>query len=216
MPRERRTFKCDGAASPSVLAVTGGKGGVGKTTTALGLAAVLARAGRRPVVVDADLDLPDLASVAGVPGGGLPGVAGGDPLSAAPTVAGVTVLGSTGTADRDDLRRVLDRLAGRSRPVLVDCPAGVSAPHGLALRAATESLLVTHPTRQAVADALRTGTLARRLGATPRRVAITGTRHVPDGFGTVRLPAAVAVPAPSRPPPWRGNISAYEPLKEAL
>lgn len=39
---------------PALLAVAGGKGGVGTTTVALRLAAVLARAGRRVLVVDAD------------------------------------------------------------------------------------------------------------------------------------------------------------------
>jgi septum site-determining protein MinD len=195
-----------------VLAVTGGKGGVGKTTTALGVAAVLARDGRRPVVVDADLDLPDLARVAGVPDDGLGRLADGAPLSAVPTVAGVAVVGSADDATLTDLQCVLDRLARQSRPVVVDCPAGVGAPHGLALRAASEALLVTRPTRQAVADALRTGTLARRLGATPRHVALTGTRHVPTGFDRTGLPPTVAVPSPGRTPPWRGELSVYEPV----
>ena len=199
-----------------MLAVTGGKGGVGKTTTALGIAAVLARGGRRPIVVDADIDLPDLARVAGVPDGSLRRLADGAPLSAAPTVAGVTVVGAADDATPADLRCVLDRLASQSRRVVVDCPAGVGTPHGFALRAATEALLVTRPTRQAVTDALRTGTLARRLGATPRRVAVTGTRHVPTGFDRTLLPPATSVPAPGRTPPWRGDTSVYEPLRDGL
>jgi septum site-determining protein MinD len=54
-----------------MLVIAGGKGGCGKTTTALGLAAVLAERGAPAVVADADRDMPDLHALAGVrrPGG---------------------------------------------------------------------------------------------------------------------------------------------------
>jgi MinD-like ATPase involved in chromosome partitioning or flagellar assembly len=50
----------------SVLAVVGTKGGVGTTTTAVNLAAALDTAGVDAVVVDADLELPDVAAYLGV------------------------------------------------------------------------------------------------------------------------------------------------------
>lgn len=50
-----------------MLAVAGGKGGSGKTTTALGLAGAFAQRRRRPLVVDCDLDAPNLHLRAGVP-----------------------------------------------------------------------------------------------------------------------------------------------------
>ncbi|HYM29387.1 MAG TPA: P-loop NTPase, partial [Steroidobacteraceae bacterium] len=40
-----------------VIAVTGGKGGVGKTSVAVNLATALARRGRRVVLLDGDLGL---------------------------------------------------------------------------------------------------------------------------------------------------------------
>jgi flagellar biosynthesis protein FlhG len=49
-----------GAPKASVLAVTSGKGGVGKTFFSANLAAALARRGERVLVLDADLGLANL------------------------------------------------------------------------------------------------------------------------------------------------------------
>lgn len=195
-----------------MLAVTGGKGGVEKTTTALGVAAVLAQEGHSPVAVDADLDAPDLAAMAGVDGVSLGTVAAGESLSAAPTVAGVTVVGTTRGVGPASLERVFDRLSECRRPVVVDCPAGTGTDHGLALRAADDALLVTRSTRQAVVDALKTETLARRLGATPRTLAVTGVREVSAAMDTPALPPAVAVPPVEPSPGWQVESSRFETL----
>ena len=53
-----------------VIAVTGGKGGVGKTTVSANLAVALAERGRDVMVLDADLGLGTLGSVANVGGVG--------------------------------------------------------------------------------------------------------------------------------------------------
>ncbi len=51
---------------PVLIALSGAKGGVGTTTLTLQLALALSRAGRRCAIVDAVLDSPDLATLAGV------------------------------------------------------------------------------------------------------------------------------------------------------
>lgn len=48
---------------PRKLVVSGGKGGVGSTTVALNLAVALAQQGRRIVLVDGDIERPDMASL---------------------------------------------------------------------------------------------------------------------------------------------------------
>lgn len=55
------------ARTPRLLAVGGGKGGVGKTFVTANLAAALARAGQRVVVVDVDLEGANLHTCLGVP-----------------------------------------------------------------------------------------------------------------------------------------------------
>jgi flagellar biosynthesis protein FlhG len=55
------------ATGPRLLAVGGGKGGVGKTMLSANLAAAMARAGQRVVAVDTDLEGANLHTALGVP-----------------------------------------------------------------------------------------------------------------------------------------------------
>lgn len=93
-----------------MLAVAGGKGGVGKTTTALAIGCVLAEHGDRPLVADLDRDMPDLARRAGIEHS--------QPVAAPPAVGGVRPAGGgehDGDGDRGvrgtPRRRGLDALA---------------------------------------------------------------------------------------------------------
>ncbi len=51
---------------PKVIAVTGGKGGTGKTTIAVNLAFYFSQAGRKVLLADCDVDAPSVATVLGV------------------------------------------------------------------------------------------------------------------------------------------------------
>lgn len=194
-----------------MLAITGGKGGVGKTTTTMGVAAALARAEHSPIALDADRDLPDLAPVAGVDRGGVSAFAdGASAANAGERVAGVTVLGARPSLAEADVRGALTRLAGSDRTVLVDCPAGAGRDHALALDAADRSLLVTCRTRRAVTDTVKTAVLARRLGADPVGVVVnrsTDTDLIGRSFESDPL---CAVPTVDAPRPWRANARRYD------
>ena len=52
--------------SVQVIAVTGGKGGVGKTTVAVNLSLALAKLGRRVVLLDGDLGLANIDVLLGL------------------------------------------------------------------------------------------------------------------------------------------------------
>ena len=56
----------DGVHSVQVIAVTGGKGGVGKTTVAVNLSLALAELGRRVVLLDGDLGLASIDALLGL------------------------------------------------------------------------------------------------------------------------------------------------------
>jgi len=159
-----------------MLAITGGKGGCGKTTVALGLARVLARDGRAPLVVDADVDMPDLHVLAGTDARPhTDHIAGGHPVEAVAhepsRLPGVVVVpaGSPGQVPAALAR--LDRWHG---PVLVDCPAGLGPDATRPLSAADRSVLVATSDPQSLADTRKTASAARAAGAAPVGALVRG------------------------------------------
>ena len=159
-----------------VLAIAGAKGGVGKTTTALNLAAALGAAGRAVVVVEADLamanavdfldvELSDaslhevLAGSASVPRATYP----------APGAFDIVPSGTSldGFADSEMARfpAVIDQLRPRYDAVVIDTGAGVSGETMDALATAESTILVSTPRVASVRDADKTRSLAQRAGA---------------------------------------------------
>jgi septum site-determining protein MinD len=151
-----------------MIAIAGGKGGCGKTTTTAGLARAVAAEGGDPIAVDGDCGMPDLHVVAGAPSDpGLGEFARGGSLSAvthgAVELPGVDVL-PAGQGDCGDLERALDSLTGCGRSVLVDTPAGASPAVATVVRASDGVVLVTTATRESLEDAAKTAAIARALG----------------------------------------------------
>lgn len=152
-----------------MLAVTGGKGGSGKTTTALCLARALAGQGRDPVVVDCDSDMPDLHHYAGVERtGGVDDVAGGISIRRAATTTttlpGVRLLTA---GARESVEPALRRARRWHGPVIGDCPPGTGPDATVPLRAADRALIVATDRPQSLADAATTAACARTLDAAP-------------------------------------------------
>ncbi|QZX98904.1 MinD/ParA family ATP-binding protein [Halobaculum rubrum] len=191
-----------------MLAVTGGKGGTGKTTTALGLARAFGRAGTPAIAVDADWDLPDLGAVAAADRRVTYPDRGDDdsPLAAAVADAvapAVRVLPAP-TDGRDRDRRGALRAVAASAPeeprVLVDCPAGASPDAVAPLRVADGALLVTEPCAAALRDAAKTAAVARRLGTPVVGAVVTRAAAVPAGVGDLLgCPIVARVPRASAP-----------------
>ncbi|MFB6269414.1 MAG: MinD/ParA family protein [Halobacterium sp.] len=181
-----------------MLAVAGGKGGSGKTTTALGVAAALVERRRRPLVVDCDLDAPNLHVRAGVPRD--PGVDATAPVADAhdsTVVPGVDVV-PVGDADANDLAATLDSLP-QDRPVLLDCPAGASEAAARPLRAADACVVVATRGRESVEDAIKTAEMARAVGTPVRALAVTQSSAVPQGLADAADAPAIPVPRATDP-----------------
>ncbi|MFH5798947.1 MinD/ParA family protein [Haladaptatus sp. CMAA 1911] len=169
-----------------MLAIAGGKGGCGKTTTTLGLAGALGRMRRSVVAVDADVDMPDLHLLAGVTDSpNLSAVADGEPVESAthppPSLTGVGVVPAPqSVAVSVHLPTALPRLSCAADHVLVDCPAGAGPDAATPLRIADHVLLVTTPDPACLRDTAKTAAMARALGTTIIGVVTTRADHPPS------------------------------------
>jgi len=188
-----------------MLAVAGGKGGCGKTTTTLGLATALAANGRSVLAVDADREMPDLHVLADVaPDPNIADLApeNGDPLPATevahslPDRPGVRVVpASPSTRGDPPLSTACARLADAADRVLLDCPAGGGETAAAALRVADRALLVTTPTPACLRDAATTAAMARALDATVVGAVLTRAERAPDGVARLLgCPVLATVP----------------------
>ncbi len=152
-----------------VLAVTSGKGGVGKTFVSANLAAALARRGLRVLVLDADLGLANLDVVLNLYSRTTlhDVLTGKAKLEQAivPAPGGFSVLmGGSGMAEyarltpemRDQFMRVLESLTPRYDVVLLDTGAGISDAVLFAISLASEVLLVATPEPTSLTDAYAT------------------------------------------------------------
>lgn len=159
-----------GAGRPArVVAVTSGKGGVGKTFVSANLAAALSRRGLRVLVLDADLGLANLDVVLNLaPQRTLHDVfTGGSVLEEAllPAPGGFTVLlAGSGLVEYSrltpDLREQLFGVIEQVRPlfdvVLLDTGAGISDVVLYTISLADEVLVVATPEPTALTDAYAT------------------------------------------------------------
>lgn len=160
-----------------VYAVASGKGGVGKTTTALNLGAAFVDADRSVVVVDVDLGMANLGDLLDVTPAGpsLHAVLAGEAeIEAATTeapggfdvVLGSDDLEAFGRADPAALGSAIERLREAYDVVLLDGSGGLSHDVTVPLGLADRVLLVTTPAEPAVTNAIKTRELVERLGGT--------------------------------------------------
>jgi septum site-determining protein MinD len=193
-----------------MLAVAGGKGGAGRTTIALGVGLALARSGLDPVVLDADVDMPDLHVAAGTDREPTADrLAAGDSVgrvrnqSTAYPGVGVVPAGRPGTVPA-----ALRRVARWHGPVLVDCPAGAGRDLARPLRECDRSLLVTTDRPQAVEDTAKTAAVARSLSAPPVAVLVRSTGGGADPGSPFRVPVLEVPAVRSRPVPVQPRFQA--------
>ena len=199
-----QAFKYETAPTLAMLAIAGGKGGCGKTTTALGLARAMARMSQRPLVVEADLDMPDLHHRAETDR--QPGVSTAADARRPRDVAqpsgrfpGVDVLPGTDT-DTATAAALFERLGESEVPVLLDCPAGAGPDAVAPLRAADRSVVVSTPREQSLRDAAKTAAMARQLEADPAAVVLVRSDGSVDPEPLFECQRVVHVPELPEPP----------------
>jgi flagellar biosynthesis protein FlhG len=195
--------------TPSVprraIAVSGGKGGVGKSTIALNLAIAYSQLGARTLMVDTDLGMADLNLLLGVaPNKSVLDALSGTPIDEVlvsahgiallPALNGSYLLSTLGPAAQ---RRVLDlvsSLAERFDTLVVDIAAGIGQAQTTFAGATADAIVVVNPEPLSMADAYAClKTLATQQGVhhayiLPNRV----TSRAQANELTARLGALVA------------------------
>jgi septum site-determining protein MinD len=150
------------------IVITSGKGGVGKTTTTANVGAALAAAGKRVVLVDADVGLRNLDIVLGLESRVKHHVL--DVLEEKVTLDEALVrdkrndnlylLAAAQTREKEDvvteqMKALIERLRERFEYVLIDCPAGIEMGFKNAVAGAGHAIIVCTPEVSAVRDADR-------------------------------------------------------------
>jgi septum site-determining protein MinD len=210
--------------SGTVLVVTSGKGGVGKSTTALNLGVGLGIDGHSVVLVDADLGMANLGAMVGVENDpALHDVLAGDADvesavvsegEAFGVVPGGRDLAEYAGADPDRLPGVLATLAGRYEYVVVDAGAGLGYADVVPIDAADEVILVTTPSEAAIGDTAKLASFSGSVGTTIRGVVVTRAGEEIDAEAIAASVGADLLGVIPEDPAVPGSTAAGAPLEQ--
>ena len=170
-----------------VITITSGKGGVGKTTTAINLGAALNSFGKEVIVVDANLTTPNVGLHLGAP---IVPVNLNHVMQGKAKVTDAIYEHESGTKiipsslsvrelrniNHEKLKEIAKKLRTMADYVLFDSAAGLGDEAICSIQAADELIIVTNPEITAVTDALKTIKLAHELGKPVKGVIITRVR----------------------------------------
>jgi flagellar biosynthesis protein FlhG len=178
-----------------VIAVSGGKGGVGKSTVAINLATALTQAGQRVMLLDGDLGLANVDVLLGLaPRYTLAHVLSGERtleevivetasgLRVAPGASGVARMANLGPAEHLGLVRAFSGLASQLDTLIVDTSAGIADGVLRFSQAAQHVLLVLRDEPASITDAYALiKVLSREHGVQRFRVLVNMTRESGQG-----------------------------------
>jgi flagellar biosynthesis protein FlhG len=159
-----------GACQPvQVLAVTGGKGGVGKSNIAVNLSIELGRVGRKVLILDGDLGMANIDVLCGLkPNGTLAEVIAGamrlddilirldDNVSVLPAASGAAAMTGMSAAEYGGLIQYFSELREPIDTLVIDTPAGICSQVTSFCRAAREVLVVVCDEPTSITDAYAT------------------------------------------------------------
>ncbi len=180
------------------VAITSGKGGVGKSTLTANLAVAMAELNCRVTILDADIDMANLSLLLGLDTTPktlhdyLCGRA--EPEEIVYSRYGVNIVPSGLTldsllrADVEKLSEIIQILKG-TEVLLVDSPAGLGRAVLQAIASCDTTIIVTNPEVSSVSDALKIKLVAERLGGN-----VTGTvvNRVPRKLDSCIHPTDIA------------------------
>lgn len=167
-----------------IIVVTSGKGGVGKTTTAINLAAAMNYFGKDVLVIDANLTTPNIGIHLNSPevpvnlNHVLRGKA--EPFEAVyehesgikimPSSLSIKELKKTRAEKIKDFKKDFKKI---SEFIIMDCAAGLGLEASCAIETADEIIIVTNPEMPAITDALKAVKLAEQMKKSIKGVIVT-------------------------------------------
>jgi flagellar biosynthesis protein FlhG len=163
--RERKAAGGKAARPTRIIAVSSGKGGVGKTNIAINLALAYAQLGKRVVVMDADLGLANVNVVLGViPRYNLYHLIRKqktlaeivvDTSYGIQIIAGASGFSKIANLSEEERRTFIGELGALANAdiIVIDCAAGVSSNVISFVAAADDAIIVTTPEPTAITDA---------------------------------------------------------------
>jgi septum site-determining protein MinD len=174
-----------------LITITSGKGGVGKTTSAINLAAALNFFGKDVVLLDANLTTPNVGLHLGAP---IVPVNLNHVLSGKASIvdaiyeheSGTKVIPSSlsvkdlGNINSSKLKDVGKKLKKMVDYIIYDSAAGLGDEAIAAIEPSDELIIVTNPEIPAVTDALKTSKVIEQMGKKIRGVIVTrvrGSKH---------------------------------------
>ena len=165
------------SSHPRTIAITGGKGGVGKTSVALNLAITLARQEKRVLLLDGDTDLANVSIMVGLyPKKTLANVIAGQcrlqdtvletdyGLHIVPGASGVQECMDMSPSDSLRILRALAQLESQYDYVITDTAAGLQSPSLHMIAAAELACIVVTPDPASLTDAFSLIKVIRRRG----------------------------------------------------
>lgn len=190
-----------------VIAVSGGKGGVGKTTVAINLATALTQAGQRVMLLDGDLGLANVDVLLGLaPRYTLAHVLAGERsleeiivetpagLRVAPAASGVAHMANLGPSEHLGLVRAFSGLASQIDTMIVDTSAGIADGVLQFSQAAQHVLIVLRDEPASITDAYALiKVLSREHGVQRFRVLANMTREPGQGTAVFQRLQRVAL-----------------------
>jgi septum site-determining protein MinD len=206
-----------------VLTIAGGKGGVGKTTTAINAGVALQEAGYDTIIVDADLGMTNIGDLLGIDHEpSFHDVLAGEASLIDATVEGpngISVLAGENSleafarGDPSNLRRVVHSLAESYEVVIVDTGAGLNHETAVPMGLADGVVLVSTPDEVSLTDAKKAAELAGKvdgevLGTVVARAGPdTDAPTVSDELGITVLAAVPEDTKTARNEPVVGNAA---------
>ena len=167
-----------------IIVINSGKGGVGKTTTAINLGASLNKLGKEIIIVDANLNTPNIGLQLGAPivpvtlNHVLKGKADiedaiyehSSGMKIIPSSLSIKEITKFNTKKIPGIARQLSKMCDY---VIIDSAAGFGEEVIAVLEAADEIIIVTNPEMPAVTDALKAVKIARGMGKEIKGVIVT-------------------------------------------